>query len=155
MRKALLSIAAGLCAAGIVAGAAIAADMKPDDSLKYRQGLFKALAWQLGPVVGMAKGEVPFNNEQLALRASNMNAISKMLAEGFPKGSADGEIAGSKAKPEIWTSMADFETKLAALQTATAALAADAGKLLQADLGKHVAAIGGSCKGCHDSYRNR
>ena len=155
MRKAFFSIVAGLCAAGIVTGAAMAADMKTEDALKYRQGLFKALAWQLGPVVGMAKGEVPFSNEQLALRADNMDAIAKMLAEGFPKGSADGEIAGTKAKPEIWTNQADFTAKLAALQTATAALSAASGTLTQGDVGKHVAAIGGTCKSCHDSYRNR
>ena len=153
MSKVLHVAITAVCAVGVLAGAAMAADRKPEDALKYRKGVLTGLSWHFGPVAAMAKGEAPFDQAELAERAAALAALSKILGEGFVAGSGMGQLDGAKAKPEIWTDQADFRNKLEALQTATAALSANAGTLAQGDLGKHVAAIGGSCKACHDSYR--
>ena len=145
--------AVGVLAGSVLAGAAVAADRKPEDALKYRKGVLTGIAWHFGPVVAMAKGEAAFDQAQLTERAAAMAALSKMLGEGFIQGTAQGQIEGSRSLPAIWTDSADFQKKLEALQTATAALASASGSLAQGDLGKHVAAIGGSCKACHDTYR--
>jgi cytochrome c556 len=145
--------AAGVLAGSVLAGAAVAADRKPEDALKYRKGVLTGIAWHFGPVVAMAKGEVAFDQAQLSERAAAMAALSSMLGEGFIQGTAQGQIEGSRTLPVAFTDSADFQKKLEALQTATAALASASGSLAQGDLGKHVAAIGGSCKACHDTYR--
>lgn len=154
LRVAVIAFCAvGVLAGGVFVGAAVAADRKPEDALKYRKGVLTGLSWHFGPVVAMAKGEAAFDQAELTQRAAALAALSNMLGEGFVAGTAMGQIEGTKAKPEIWSDSADFQKKLQALQTATAALASASGSLAQGDLGKHVAAIGGSCKACHDSYR--
>ena len=160
MSKVLHVAVTAFCAVVVLAGsvfvgAAVAADRKPEDAVKYRKGVLTGLAWHFGPVVAMAKGEAALDQVQLSDRAAALAALSDMLGEGFVAGTAMGQIEGTKLKPEIWSDSADFQKKLQALQTATAALvsASASGSLSQGDLGKHVSAIGGSCKGCHDSYR--
>lgn len=154
LRAAMISsCVAGMLAGSVLSGTAVAADRKPEDALKYRKGVLTGLAWHFGPVVAMAKGEAPFDQKQLSERAAALAALSNMLGEGFIQGTAQGEIEGSRTLPAAFTDNADFQKKLEALKTATAALASASGSLSQGDLGKHVAAIGGSCKACHDTYR--
>lgn len=145
--------AVGVLAGGVLAGAAHAADRKPEDALKYRKGVLTGIAWHFTPLAAMAKGDVAFDQKQLSERAAALVALSNMLGEGFIEGTAQGQIDGSRTLPVAFTDKADFQKKLEGLQTATAALAAASGSMAQGDLGKHVAAIGGSCKACHDTYR--
>ena len=68
----------------------------------------------------------------------------------FPPGSADPK---SRAKPEIWTSKADFDAKAHAMGEAAARVTA-AGKA--GDLAAYSAAAGqltNACKACHTTYR--
>lgn len=69
----------------------------------------------------------------------------------FPAGSDKGE---TKAKPEIWANLADFQAKMKATEAAAVKLAASAkaGNMdaVKADFG----ALGGTCGACHKAYRN-
>jgi cytochrome c556 len=67
----------------------------------------------------------------------------------FPvdSGAADGK---TNALDAIWTDMADFETKLANLQIAAAALANAADTTA---VGAGMRALGSACQACHETYR--
>lgn len=117
-------------------------------AIKYRQAVMKANGWHIGPIAGMAKGEMAFDNASLTHHAEALAALAKMTLEGFPEGSE-----GGKAKAEAWSNRADFEAKAQAFIDATAALAAAAPTVQQADLGALLGAVGGACKGCHENYR--
>jgi cytochrome c556 len=59
---------------------------------------------------------------------------------------------GTRAKAEIWSDMADFETKWAAVGEAATAMQAAIGEG-QAAIGPNMGPLGNACKDCHDSYR--
>ena len=60
-----------------------------------------------------------------------------------------GSDPASEAKPEIWTNWEDFVAKANALSTAATALDVASADSIKAGMG----AIGGTCKGCHTTYR--
>jgi len=76
MRKifASLAVASFVFAAGV--GAAQADGPNP---VKYRQGVFQAVAWNFGPLVGMVKGKMDFNADMVKANAENLVALGKMM----------------------------------------------------------------------------
>ncbi|MEK6663744.1 MAG: cytochrome c [Pseudomonadota bacterium] len=126
---------------------------KPEEAIKYRQGVMAAQGWNMNAMGAMVKGEKPYDKAEFAKRAVNLAALNKMALEGFTiEGSDKGE---TKAKPEIWTSMDKFKGGVDKLN-------AESAKLAQAAQGDDLNAIkaqfgevGKVCKGCHDNFRNK
>ena len=146
----LLKIAVA-AAFGVVSVAGMAyAQAKPEDLLKYRQGVMRGVAFQNGPLNAFAKGEVPWS-PALAQRAANLAALAVVAGDVFSPASQN--IPNSDAKPEIWAKPDDFKKALAAFQAETAKL----GELARggnADAIKaQIAAVGKTCGGCHDNFR--
>jgi cytochrome c556 len=132
-----------------VAGPALA---DADASIKYRKNAMKTVGAQMGSIVAILKGEVE-NKDALATHAALMGAATKMSITGPAfKTKTDGE--GSEkttATGAIWNDWAKFEAGLAALEKAGAAMA-DAGANASMD---QVKALGATCKGCHDDFREK
>ena len=130
----------------------VAVAQKPEDAIKYRQGVYRVIGWNFGPMAAMAKGEKPYDAAAFARHAEIVAFMSKLPLEGFVPGSDTGE---TKAKPEIWLDMDDFKAKLEKMQAEATKLAevAKAGDLntSKAQLGE----TGKACKACHDKYRNK
>ena len=126
---------------------------KPEDAIKYRQGVMTAQGWNFGAMGAMIKGEKPYDKAEFAKRAENLAALSKMALEGFTiEGSDKGK---TKAKPEIWQKMDKFKGGTEKLATETA-------KLSQVAQGGDMSAIKAQfsetakvCKGCHDNFRKK
>jgi cytochrome c556 len=74
-------------------------------------------------------------------------------ARWFPAGTGP-EVGKTGAKPEIWQKPQDFAAKLHNFQVAARAFnaAARAGEINAVKA--RYADLGGTCKACHDSYRN-
>lgn len=84
--------------------------------------------------------------------ASKIAQLSEQASTWFPAGTGP-DVGKTRAKPAIWQNAEDFATKLRGLQTAARALeTASAGNDL-ASINARFAALGGSCKSCHDTYR--
>lgn len=154
MRKTVLVVSALLAtlAGALMAGAANA-QAKPEDVIKYRQGVYKIMGWNFGPMAAMAKGEKPYDKDAFARHAANVEFVSKLALEGFAPGSDKG--TETKAKPEIWTKMDDFKSKMTKMNEETTKLAAIAKSANFDDIKKQLGATGASCKACHDDYRNK
>jgi cytochrome c556 len=139
-----------LLLATFAASAQVAVAQKPEDAIKYRQGVFSVIGWNFGSMAAMVKGEKEWNQEVFARNAEIVAFMSKLPAEGFTPGSDRGN---TKAKPEIWQNMNDFTRKLEAMQAEVAKLAevskgGDA-RAMRAQLSE----AGKACKACHDEYR--
>lgn len=144
---------AGLAAVVAVAIAVPLAAAWAQDAAKtvaYRQGIMKAQAWHIGPIAGMAKGEIPFDSAALQHHADALAALSMMIVEGYPEGSA---ADNSKAKPEIWTNWTGFEARAKAFEEAATALAAAAPSLTMDTLGAALGPVGKACADCHGDFR--
>jgi cytochrome c556 len=136
----------------LVAGAA-AAQAKPEDVIKYRQSVYKVMAWNFAPMGAMVKGEKPYDKDAFARHALIVSQMSPLAMEGFAAGSDKG--ADTKAKPEVWSKSAEFKEKMDKMVAETKKLATVASSGTFDEIKKQFGATGGACKACHDDFRNK
>jgi cytochrome c556 len=116
-----------------------------------RQSYFALLGMTLAPMGDMVKGKIDWNAELFASWARDLDAVAGFGVErGFAPGSEEGT---TRAKPEIWLDMADFQSKLENLRAAAAALAEVAGAGDDDATREQFMATAGTCKACHDEYK--
>lgn len=150
MRKSVRIVCVAIAA--LFVGNAVA-QAKPEDAIKYRQGAYRVMGWNFGPMAAMVKGEKTYDKEAFARHAAIVEFVSKLPIEGYGPGTDKG--ADTKAKPEIWTKMDDFKAKMNKMNEETAKLAAIAKTGTFDDIKKQFGATGGSCKACHDDYKSK
>jgi cytochrome c556 len=136
----------------IVAGGALA-QSAVDGAIKARKAHMGLLAFNVGPLGAMAKGDMPYDAAMATTLATNLSHIASLdMTRYWTEGSAKGEAEGTRAQPAIWENMADVGVKAAALRDATTALAAAAGTDLAA-LQAAMGPVGQACGACHQTYR--
>ena len=139
-----------LLATAILFASSAYAQVKPADALKYRKNAYHVLLWNWMPLANTVRGKTPYVKADFERYSARIAQIAPMLLEGFPPGSGVGR---TESKPEIWTNWADFQLKMRAFETESAALATlskggDFEKI-KVQFGK----VGGTCKSCHDKYK--
>jgi cytochrome c556 len=143
VRIAALSLAVIVSAASVTALAA-------EDPILTRKKLMSAAGAAAGGLAGgMMKEEIPFNPVIAASAIRTLNAVAYSFGDYFPEGSNQGD---TRAAPEIWENMAEFQEYLVQFrQTTDAAREAD-----PKDLDAFKAAMGPvmeTCGDCHDDFR--
>jgi cytochrome c556 len=147
IRLASFALAAVWAAVSLPAAAQFA---KPDDAIKYRQSALFVMGQHFSRVGAMANGRVPYDAAAASANADIVAEMAKLPWTGFAAGAE-----GGKSKPEVWKEAAKFkehQDKMVA-ETGKLAVAAKAGNIdaLKAQFGTTA----GSCKACHDSFRNQ
>ncbi len=135
-----------------LSGAALAQSVKPEDAIKYRQGVLRAVGWNFGPMGAMVKGEVPMDKAKFARNAERVSTLMAMPWEGFLPGTEAGD---TRAKADIWLDQDKFR-QLAEKSEAEAKKLADVART--GDEAKMKAQFGEtakSCKACHDDFRKK
>ena len=135
------------------APAAVFAD-QIGDAIKARQGYYKLIRANAGPLFGMAKGDVEYDAERAQMLANNLVTLTSLKnGELWPEGSDKESRPGdTRALPAIWETYPAVAEKGKALVTASADLAEAAGGGVDA-LREKIGALGGACKACHDDFR--
>jgi len=144
----------GLIAASMLAVAAafgtFSSDVASADGHHYkeRNAAMKSLGGNMKKLGGAVAGG---NAADAEAAAKAISAVAAQMPELFK----DKEIpAESRAKPEIWNSMADFNAKAADMGMAADKVAADAAAgTLGSDPKAVVGSIGATCGACHKPYR--
>lgn len=127
------------------------ADAK-EDALTARQGYMKMMAINMGMLSGMAKGEIEYNAEAAAKAGANLQALGGYdMPSLFIEGTSTADM-DSEALPAIWDNTEDFSAKFVKFQEAAAAAGPTLGNGVEA-VGPALQQLGGSCKACHDDYR--
>ena len=149
MRKAIFALTLGLFAAS--APQALAVD-EPENVIKYRQAVMKAIGGHIGGIAGVVKGEVSYTGD-VAAHARGIQEMSRLVSKLFPKGTDNAMHKNTRALPAIWQDSAKFEGAVKALQTASANLVkiAEAGD--PAAFGGGLQELGKACGGCHKPFR--
>jgi cytochrome c556 len=135
-------IVAGLLV--VAAGAAIA----QNDPIAQRKAILKGMGDGTKPVVGMLKGEAPFELAKVQELLKAYSDGSKKLPALFPDTSKTG--GETKALPKIWDEKTKFEAIFAKLDkdaSDTLALIKD-----EASFKANFSKVLGNCKACHDDY---
>jgi cytochrome c556 len=127
---------------------AFAQEPTAKDLIAYRQGVMEALGKHIGAISMMVRGKVPYDH--MVVQANALAATAATVGDVFPAGS---DMGDTHALPAVWEQEADFQAKVTALQDAATNFAAVAAGGDKAAIGKALGAVGGSCKGCHDNYK--
>ena len=126
------------------------------DAIKARQGEMQLRSFNAGPLFGMAKGDIEYDAELATKLAGNLKLMLDLdTSREWPKGSdIDNYMGDTTALPEIWTTypeIANYGKKYAQAVNDLAAVAGNGRDALKSKLG----ALGKSCKGCHDEFREK
>lgn len=149
VKRVLTSVAV---AAALGVGVALA-DQPFQTEIEARQGQFKLLAFNLGPLVGMARGDIEYDAATAQAAADSIAAIASLQQDRlWPAGSDTDSVSGTRALPEIWDDTDDVMTKFEALREAALAMQEAAGTGLDGVRGQ-LRTLGSTCSGCHDAYR--
>lgn len=148
-----LLIAVATVAGLLTALPAAAQFQKPEDAVKYRKAGMTVIAAHFGRIGAMASGRAPYDAAAAAANAEIVAYVARLPFAGFVEGTAGTEKGATKAN--VWTERAKFDAAAKEMVDATAALAAAAKTnnldALKAAFGK----AGGTCKSCHDDFRNQ
>ena len=130
--------------------AALAAD-EPENIIKYRRNVMKAVGANMGNLAMFAKGNITFANNII----TNARGIREELtmAEGlFPEGTETGD---TNALPKLWEDKAGFEAALRDSIAAADAMVTAAGGGAMPTVIEAFRALGKTCGGCHKPYRKK
>ncbi len=124
--------------------------------LKARQGEMQLRSFAVGPLFAMAKGKIDYNAEIASKLANNLKLqLSLDLGATWKQGTdIDNYFGKTTASSKIWTTYPKIKDYGKKYTKAVKALAAEAGNGLDAMRSK-ISALGKSCKGCHDEFREK
>lgn len=152
-----LAVLASLLLTGTFSLSAVAEGPTPAEQAQAtadtRQGLFKIVGRYFGPIVGMARGQIPYDAAVVEYNASKINQLAAMSPDLFSKDTSEFDLE-TGALPGIWDNLDDFKAKANTLIETSAALAAAASEGKGPAM-KAFGKVGGACKGCHDDYRQQ
>ncbi|TCK16552.1 c-type cytochrome [Marinobacterium mangrovicola] len=128
----------------------------PEDAVEFRQGVFRALGWNFGPMGAMLQGRKPFDAEAFAQGAERVAVLANMAAEGFVEGSGDKDGMTTRLSDKYWYQQDNFDRLMAQMVENAGVLSEEvaAGKDHE-ELRPVFAQLASSCKNCHDDYRDR
>jgi len=127
---------------------------EPDNVIKYRQSVMKAINGHTGAIVGVVKGEVSYV-DNVAAHAQGMNAMSKLLPGIFPKGTSQFEFANTRALPAIWDDFSKFEAAAKVLEAESDKLVEVAASGDLGAIGAQLQNLGKACGDCHNLFRKK
>jgi cytochrome c556 len=150
MKPLILAAAATL---GLLAALpATAQFQKPEDAVKYRKAGFTLIGAHFGRIGAMANGRVPFDGAAAAANAEVVNDIARLPFAGFVEGTAGTEKGSPKAN--VWSERAKFDAGAKKMQEEVAKLATAAKANNLDTLKTAFTSAAGTCKACHDDFRN-
>lgn len=151
MQRLLLAVAT---VAGLATALPAAAQFqKPEDAVKYRKAAFTVMAAHFGRIGAMAQGKAPFDGAAAAANAAIVADMSKLPYAGFVEGTSGTEKGQPKAN--VWSERAKFDAAAKKMQDEVAKLATVAKANNLDQLKAAFGAAAGTCKSCHDDFRNQ
>jgi len=138
-------------ALGLAAGAA-RGQQKPEVMVKQRQAVMTLQGKYFGPMAGMAQGKVPYNADVVKRNSAFLDNLSRMAWDGFDPGTKD---VKSAALPAVYEQQAKFKDAAARLENEAHKLWQVAQNGDEAAVKAQIGAVGKSCGGCHESFRQK
>lgn len=148
MKSKLLLAVISLTLAGTAA-----AQVKPEDAIKFRQSGYAFMAWNMARIKANVEGT--YNKDEVVKAANAIQAIANsgmgaLYLPGTDKGKG---WEDTRVKPELFTEKekvgkASMAFNKEANEMAKVAAAGDVAAVKE-QMGK----LGGTCKGCHDDFK--
>lgn len=146
---------AGLLMSAVASSAMAQNAPTADDFIKWRQSLHQVLSWNMGRLKANVAGQ--YDKAQAQKAANLIAAIANSgMGELYAKGTEKGNKIKTNMKPEMLTDTEGVKKVAMAFSQEANELAkvvnggGDAAAV-KAQMGK----LGGTCKDCHDNFKNK
>jgi cytochrome c556 len=153
MSKAFTAFALCLTLFSTMPAFAASADERAQAAIDTRQGLLKVVVSYFGPIVGMAREQIPYDADVVKNNAEKVALLLPMIPDVFRNDTREFALE-TEALDDIWENMDDFTAKSKTATERALALAAATADGQEAAM-KAFGALGAGCKGCHDNYRQQ
>ncbi|MDH5325544.1 MAG: cytochrome c [Gammaproteobacteria bacterium] len=125
-------------------------------AIKARQGEMQIRKFNMGPLMAMAKGKMPYDAKKAQTMANNLKVLLELNnSAAWMQGTSNKEYPDdTTALPKIWETwpkIADYGKDYAKAVKEVAAVAGNG----QSALGKAMKDLGKACKSCHDDFRKK
>lgn len=135
-----------------VAGTA-AAQIKPEDAIKFRQSGYGFMAWNVQRIKANVEGK--FDKEEVVKAANAIQAVANsgmgaLYLPGTDKGTG---WESSRAKPEIWTEKEKLGKVAMAFNKEANEMAKVAATGNVDAVKEQLGKLSGTCKSCHDDFK--
>ena len=145
--RAALALALALAATAVSAQTSF---RRPADAVHYRRAALLVMAHHTADLGAMLRGATAFDPARARLDAQVIHTLARLPWPAFGPGT---DVAGTQARPSVWTEHPRFLRDAERLQQATPQLVAAAQRgnidALRAAFFRTVK----TCKACHDSFR--
>lgn len=152
------SVLAGALAL-VVAGASLAAHAEavtPEEQIKLRKAGYSYMSWNMGKIKAQVIDQsVAYNQQQILAAANTLDAIANSGMGALYGPGTDQQVGAqtTRVKPEMFQNFDDVAKISGEMTQATAQLVVAARADDQRAIRTAFAAVGQSCKACHDQYR--
>ena len=136
----------------VVATCAIAA--KPADTIAARQANYKQIGKAMKGIGDELKKPEP-SVPVIQASAKTIVGMAPHVLKWFPKGSGPESGIKTSALPVVWEKWPEFKVAAVKMLSASKALNAAAATGDLAKIKPAVGALGGTCKGCHDTFKSK
>ena len=123
---------------------------KPETQIKLRKAAYSMMGYSFGGLAGMAEGKRPFARDEATRLADLLVQVSMVPRLFFGEGTDKGE---TRAKPEIWTERADFDSKMDKMVTEVAKLPQVLRSGDEGAFKAQVKVVDDACDSCHQKFR--
>lgn len=125
-------------------------------AIKARQGEMQLRSFFAGPLFAMAKGNIEYDAEKASMLANNLVKLMDIdIRSSWVKGTDNENYPDDTTTlPKLWTTYPEISNYGKKYATAVKELAAVAGQG-EDKLKSKIGALGKSCKGCHDDFREK
>jgi len=135
---------------GSAVSAQALAQANPNQLIADRKGAMDLQAKYLGPLVGMARGRIPFDGQIAQRNADYLAVLGQMPWDDFQPSTASSER--TRAKPELYKDPAKFKKHIDSLHAEVQKLVA-AARGGGADALKTAAfGVARACNACHEDF---
>jgi cytochrome c556 len=121
-------------------------------STEFRQALLQLVRSNMGPLGGMAKGQIPYDADAMQKYGLRIQQLGTMLPDYFETDTRKFSVKTDAAE-DIWENMNDFNSKAQDMVDAATSLQSVAAEGDEAKFRAAIGAIGSTCKACHDKYK--
>lgn len=130
------------------------ADEGEEDAIEARQAEMQLRSFNAGPLVAMAKGDIPYDADMASTLANNLKVLLSLdNGRAWMPGTSNEDYPDmTDALPAIWEEGSEIGDRGEAFAKAVNELADVAGEGLDTMRPK-VVNLGDACKACHDDYR--
>ena len=153
VRISLLSLlTAALLLPGGLANGASSEEERAERMIEMRQSALHLLGFYMGPLGAMARGRAPMDAAVVSHNAAQIAVLAPMLEDTFKFDTSAYDLE-TEALDKIWDNWDDFAAKAQATGEKAALLAVAASSGDENALKAAIGAVGKTCGGCHDVYR--